>query len=270
MPCPQGDGSRTRWPPETLRRADRLFRIVQELRGRRLVTAQMLAERLQVSQRTIYRDVRDLMLSGVPVEGEAGIGYVLRRGFDLPPLMFDRDELEALVVGVRMVQAWGGGRLAASADAALAKIEAALPESLRRDWRRSNLFAPTFHRELPPEDRLDRLREALNGKHVLEIDYVREDGRASTRLIRPLALYFWGPVWTLAAWCESSSGFRSFRVDRIQRIDLQSRRFAEEPGKSLADFMRAAQARGPADREAGRLPAGPSRKPEARRGVRRR
>ena len=231
-----------------MRRADRLFRIVQELRGRRLVTARALGERLQVSPRTIYRDIRDLMLSGVPIEGEAGVGYVLRKGFDLPPLMFDREELEAMVVGVRMVQAWGGGRLAASADAALAKIEAALPDALRHDWRRSKLFAPTFHRAAAPEAMLDRLREALNGRRVIEIDYAREDRTPSTRTVRPLALYFWGPVWTLAAWCESRRDFRSFRVDRISRIEVLSRRFADEPGKSLADFMRAIEKEAPREK----------------------
>ena len=240
-----------------MRRADRLFRIVQELRGRRLVTARVLGERLQVSPRTVYRDIRDLMLSGVPIEGEAGVGYVLRKGFDLPPLMFDREELEALVVGVRMVQAWGGGRLAASADAALTKIEAALPDELRRDWRRSKLFAPTFHRAAPPEAMLDRLREALNGRRVIEIDYAREDGTPSTRRVRPLALYFWGPVWTLAAWCETRGDFRSFRVDRIRRIEVLSRRFADEPGKSLADFMRAIDKEAPRDQPASRKAAPP-------------
>src|SRR5262245_3605323 len=107
-----------------MRRADRLFQIIELLRGRRLTTARTLAERLEVSERTIYRDVRDLMLSGVPIEGEAGVGYALRKGFDLPPLMFDREELDALVLGARFVQAWGGSDLSEAARRALFKIEA--------------------------------------------------------------------------------------------------------------------------------------------------
>src|SRR5882672_1972135 len=105
-----------------MRRADRLFLLIQALRGRRLATARWLAEQLEVSERTVYRDVRDLQLSGVPIEGEAGVGYALRRGADIPPLMFTREELEALVVGARMVEAWTGRRISRAAQQALIKI----------------------------------------------------------------------------------------------------------------------------------------------------
>src|SRR5437763_10887575 len=113
-----------------MRRADRLFRIVRILRGGRLQTARMLAEKLAVSQRTIYRDVQDLQLSGMPIEGEAGVGYTLRRDLDLPPLMFTRSELTALVLGARMVRAWGGAENAEAANEALHRIEAMLPDEL--------------------------------------------------------------------------------------------------------------------------------------------
>mgnify|MGYP001810241011 CR=1 FL=1 len=116
-----------------MRRADRLFRIIEHLRGGRLVTARDLARRLEVSERTVYRDMRDLMASGVPIDGEAGVGYVLRPGHDLPPVMFERDELEALSVGVRLLRAWGGAELADAADRALAKVEAVLPDDARRN-----------------------------------------------------------------------------------------------------------------------------------------
>ncbi len=218
-----------------MRRADRLFQIVQQLRGRRLSTARHLAGRLQVSERTIYRDVRDLQLSGVPIEGEAGVGYVLRKGFDI--MMFDREELEALVVGARMVQAWGGATLSGAVSQALTKIEAVLPADRKRDIARSRLFALQFH--IPPDlaATVDRMREAINGRHVLRFEYVRQDGEGSTRDVRPLALYFWGPVWTLAAWCELRNDFRNFRVDRISNPAILDRTFVEEAGKTLDDFI---------------------------------
>jgi predicted DNA-binding transcriptional regulator YafY len=220
-----------------MRRADRLFQIVQQLRGRRLTTARHLAGRLQVSERTIYRDVRDLQLSGVPIEGEAGVGYVLRKGFDIPPLMFDREELEALVVGARMVQAWGGATLSEAVTQALTKIEAVLPADRKRDIVRSRLFALHFH--IPPNlaATVDQMREAINGRRLLRFEYVRQDGESSTRDVRPLALYFWGSVWTLAAWCELRDDFRSFRVDRISNPALLDGTFTEEAGKTLEDFI---------------------------------
>ncbi len=220
-----------------MRRADRLFQIVQQLRGRRLTTARHLANRLQVSERTIYRDVRDLQLSGVPIEGEAGVGYILRKGFDIPPLMFDREELEALVVGARMVQAWGGAKLSDAVTQALTKIEAVLPVDRRRDIVRSRLFALHFH--IPPNlaATVDCMREAINRRQLLRFEYVRQDGEPSSRDVRPLALYFWGSVWTLAAWCELRNDFRSFRVDRISKPAILDRRFVEEPGKTLDDFI---------------------------------
>ena len=125
-----------------MRRADRLFRIVQMLRSGRLKTAHALAERLQVSERTIYRDIRDLQLNGQPIEGEAGVGYTLRREFDLPPLMFTPEEITALVLGARLVQAWGGAESVAAANTALARIEAVLPPELAARLDAIALYAP--------------------------------------------------------------------------------------------------------------------------------
>src|SRR5215467_3397234 len=127
-----------------MRRADRLFAIVHHLRGRRLTTAAQLARWLEVSERTIYRDVADLCASGVPIDGEAGVGYRIRAGFDLPPLMFTYDEIDALVIGARFVESWGGRELAAGARSALAKIAAALPTDKRIALERTPLFAPGF------------------------------------------------------------------------------------------------------------------------------
>jgi predicted DNA-binding transcriptional regulator YafY len=143
-----------------MRRADRLFRIVRILRGGRLQTARMLAEKLQVSDRTIYRDVRDLQTSGMPIEGEAGVGYTLRRDLDLPPLMFTRDELTALVLGARLVQAWGGATSMAAAGQALQRIEAVLPPELRERLDSILMYAPGYKMTQPLRELLDQLHEA--------------------------------------------------------------------------------------------------------------
>lgn len=220
-----------------MRRADRLFQIVQVLRGGRLVTAAELATRLEVSERTVYRDMRDLMASGVPVDGAAGAGYILRPGYDLPPLMFTADEVEALVVGARFVRAWTGGALAQAAEAALEKIEAAVPDARRRAMSATRLYAPGFAMAEEHKARLDRVREAINGRRVMVFDYVREDGQASSRTVWPLGLFFWGRVWTLASWCETRDAFRNFRVDRMAEVRTLERGYADVPGRTLADYL---------------------------------
>jgi predicted DNA-binding transcriptional regulator YafY len=231
-----------------VRRADRLFRIVQHLRGRRLTTAAFLAARLGVSLRTVYRDVRDLSLSGVPVEGEAGVGYRLRAGFDMPPLMFTLNEIEALAVGARMVEAWGGPVLAESARSAIEKIVAALPAERRLAVERTRLYAPAFHVDGRAMRQLEAVRDAIGERRVLRLDYRDASGRASAREIWPLALYFWGGAWTVGAWCESREDFRNFRVDRIAALETLGRRYPDQPGRRLADFLRAVQ--GPSSRSA--------------------
>jgi predicted DNA-binding transcriptional regulator YafY len=219
-----------------MRRADRLFRLVQLLRGGRLATARSLAERLEVSERTVYRDVRDLLLSGVPIEGEAGVGYVLRAGFDLPPLMFDRGEIEAVVLGTRMAQAWGGARLAQAAEEALRKIEAVLPAALRERVDRTRLFAPGMRQSDAVRRHLDRLHAAIEAGQRVALDYVADDGARTERCVRPLGLFFWGGVWTLAAWCELRGDFRAFRVDRMATLEERDA-FPRQAGRGLADYL---------------------------------
>lgn len=220
-----------------MRRADRLFQIVSHLRGRRLTTARQLAEWLQVSERTIYRDVRDLVLSGVPVEGEAGVGYRLKAGFDLPPLMFSLDEVEALTAGARMVEAWGGADLASHARSALAKIAAALPADRRIAMERTRIFAPSWFIRAETGQRFDALRQAIARRAKLRLAYRDAKERATDRLVWPLALYFWGGTWTLGAWCELRGDFRTFRLDRIASQD-EAGTFPDQAGRRLADFVR--------------------------------
>jgi predicted DNA-binding transcriptional regulator YafY len=220
-----------------MRRADRLFQLVHYLRGRRLTTAAQLAAWLSVSERTVYRDVRDLSLSGVPVEGEAGVGYRLSKGFDLPPIMFTMDEVHALVAGARMVQAWGGPALAVSSRSAIEKIAQALPASRRADVEKTPLFAPGFHVRAGAGREVEAIRQAILSKRKLRIAYVDSREQASERIIRPLGLAFWGATWTVAAWCESRAGFRNFRLDRMRGLQPLDETFEDEPGKRLEDFV---------------------------------
>ena len=192
-----------------------------------------------MSERTVYRDVQDLKLSGVPIEGEAGVGYALRRGSDIPPLMFTRDELEALVIGARMVQAWTGRHMASSARQALTKIAAVLPDELKRRTRTSRVFAPPVQHYAEIAGRLDELHDAIKARRVVQIDYRREDGQTSARPVRPLCLAYWGPVWTLGAWCEARNDFRNFRLDRIESFHTLDRTFIETSEISLAAFLSA-------------------------------
>jgi predicted DNA-binding transcriptional regulator YafY len=224
-----------------MRRADRLFAIVQYLRGRRLTTAAQLARWLEVSERTVYRDVADLSASGVPIDGEAGVGYRVRAGFDLPPLMFTFDEIDALVIGARFVESWGGPGLASGARSALAKIAAALPSDKRIALERTTLFAPGFFVDPKPGERLDLLRHAIAEHCFADLDYKDAGGQPTLRRVRPLGLYFWGDAWTLGAWCELRQNFRNFRLDRIGAVNVADARYPDEPGKRLEDYMRKMQ-----------------------------
>jgi predicted DNA-binding transcriptional regulator YafY len=220
-----------------MRRADRLFRIVQLLRRRKLTTARQIAEELEVSDRTVYRDVADLIGSGVPIRGEAGMGYALDRGFDLPPLMFTEDELEALVLGVRVVESWADQTLAQAARQVVQKVEAVLPERLQERVGKAPLFAPGFHVPVGSARELGTLRRAIRERRTARLSYVDRVSAATERTIRPLGLFFWGNGWTVAAWCELRQGFRGFRLDRVQKLELTDQRFEDEAGQTLADFF---------------------------------
>lgn len=223
-----------------MRRADRLFQLIQLLRDGRTWTAKRLAETLEVSDRTIYRDMQDLQASGLAIDGEAGVGYLLR-DYDLPPLMFSRPELESLVLGARMVQAWGGERLAGAARNALDKITSVLPQQLAEGAKAMPLHAPSFHVSSDWFTRVDALFQAIQDRNEVEMEYRRQDGEASTRRVRPLGLFFWGGIWTLGGWCLLRSDFRSFRLDRILALSVSNITFAPENGRELSDFIASCQ-----------------------------
>jgi len=227
-----------------MRRADRLFQLVQIVRGRRLSTAEFLAQRLEVSVRTVYRDVADLMAQGVPIDGEAGVGYRMRAGFDLPPLMFDTDEAKALVAAVRLAQPRLDAELAAAADAALSKIVAVLPAAARAAAESVLLFAPTGLDERTRAHLLT-LRQAVETRHKLHLVYLDLKDAPSERTVRPLGCFLWQSAWTLAAWCELRQDFRNFRVDRITTLTVLDERFRDEPGRTLADLFRLVGAEAP-------------------------
>ena len=221
-----------------MRRADRLFQLVQLIRGRRLSTAAFLAARLEVSERTVYRDVADLMARGVPIEGEAGVGYRMRAGFDLPPLMFSHAEAQALVAAVRVAQSRLDTALAGDAEAALSKILAVLTPAARAAAESMAVLAPPVALDAATRLRLGALREAVDARRKVRLGYLDLQGAASQRTVRPLGCIYWDTVWTLAAWCETRQGFRSFRVDRIEAFEVTDERFRDEPGKTLADLLR--------------------------------
>ena len=220
-----------------MRRADRLFQITQILRNKRLVTARQLADRLEVSERTIYRDIQDLSLSGVPIESEAGVGYMLRHSLDIPPIMFDADELEAIVLGVKMITAWSGNQLDKSAKSALEKIEAVIPKELKENIETSRLFVPTFAIPNQHKDNFETLRQSINNHVVVKVTYKKLNGEVSDRELWPLGMYYWGKVWTLVAWCELREAYRAFRVDRMQSILPLDKNYSEVDGRSLDDYI---------------------------------
>jgi predicted DNA-binding transcriptional regulator YafY len=221
-----------------VRRADRLFLIIHTLRGRKsTTTARGLADALGVSPRTVYRDVADLQLAGVPIEGAAGVGYALRRGADVPPLMFTRAELEALVVGARLTEAFAGRRLAEAARHALTKIEAVLPEDVKRRRERSRIIAPPVRSRAQVQARLDVLHEAIDERRVVRLVYATPGREPQRRDVEPLSLAFWGGVWTLGAWCRLRQGFRNFRIDRIVELGPTGETFPDDPARGLAAYF---------------------------------
>jgi predicted DNA-binding transcriptional regulator YafY len=207
-------------------RSGRLFMLMDALRGhRRPVTAAVLAERLGVSERTIYRDIQTLAGLGAPVEGEAGVGYMLRAGVFLPPLMFNADELEALVLGARWVGQQGDAALAQAAANALAKIATASPRDLRDSMADTSLWVPAERGPGASEAFMQPVREAIRHGHSLRLDYRDGSGAATVREVWPFALAFFEGGRVLAAWCELRAAFRHFRIDRIAGAESHGQRY---------------------------------------------
>ena len=217
-----------------MRRTDRLFDLIQILRDGRLHKAAEMADRLEVSNRTIWRDMATLMASGLPVEGERGVGYILRAPITLPPMILTSAELEAFRLGVRLVADGADPGLARAARSLATKIGAVTPAPPEPDD--DGLFVFTGREVTRAAPHMPMLRAAIRSNERLTITYVDESGLDSHRDIRPLQLEFWGRVWTLAAWCEARQDFRSFRVDRIRAITPTGETFPLEPGRDLTTW----------------------------------
>lgn len=190
-----------------------------------------------MSERTVYRDIRDLVLSGTPIEGAAGVGYTLRRGYDLPPLMFDKEEIQALVLGARVAAAFGDEKLAQAAERVLSKVENVLPKSMKPLLGEAALFAPRTRIGQETSERLLAVRAALSERSKLSIRYEKADGEASERVIWPLGAFFWGRSWTITAWCELRDDFRNFRLDRMHDVTPTGDTYPETPGRMLRDYL---------------------------------
>jgi len=220
-----------------MRRTDRLFDLIQILRDGRLHTARDMAERVEVSVRTLWRDMASLQASGLPVDGERGVGYILRETIDLPPLSLTPDEIEALRLGAALVARGADPSLARAAQMLRAKVESVLPDRWRLPPATDGPFIFTGRETEDSAIHLPPLRHALRERLRVRLVYRDAAGSYSTRLVRPLQLEFWGRVWTLAAWCETRGDFRSFRLDRIEQLIVTDGPFAAEPGRELADYM---------------------------------
>ncbi len=221
-----------------MRRAERLFDIIQLLRtARRPVTAAALAAELEVTARTVYRDIAALQARRVPVEGVAGIGYVLRRGFDLPPLMFTAEEIEAVVVGARLVRRTGDPGLRAAAGSVLSKVAVALPDALRDHLTTAPFHVSAAGAPAPASLDLAAVRSAIRHTRKLRIAYVDGSGHRTERTIWPVGVAYYVFVTLVGAWCELRGDYRHFRTDRIVAAEVLDARYADDGGRLAAGWL---------------------------------
>lgn len=221
-----------------MRRADRLFDIIQILRSsRRPLTAATLAAELEVTVRTVYRDVATLQARRVPIEGAPGIGYVLRRGFDLPPLMFTTEEVDAIAVGARLVRRLRDPKLQRAADSVLSKVTAVLPDALRGPLQSPSFYVSSGDAAVPTGIDLAALRGAIRDSRKMRIAYVDEKGQHTERTIWPIAMAYYVDVTLIGAWCELRADYRHFRVDRIATSSVLDEPFPADNGRLMAEWL---------------------------------
>ncbi|MDR3542644.1 MAG: YafY family protein [Desulfosporosinus sp.] len=220
-------------------KAERLFELTLFLRSRRTaITAEAIAERMQVSPRTIYRDVQSLIVAGVPVMGEPGVGYLIRSDNHLPPLLFTPDEVQALIVGSRMVQAFTDRDLAQGARNAEVKIRSVLTEPLKRHAEQQPYRIPIMDSDAPLRDVHGRLRRACEQHRKIRVFYRDEKQLQSERILWPLAIIGWTGRWTLLAWCELRRDYRNFRFDRFESLEVLEKQFRPTEEISIAHYLR--------------------------------
>lgn len=220
-----------------MRKADRLFQIIQILRRkRRPVTGEAIAAELEISKRTLYRDIADLIGQRVPIRGEAGVGYVLDGGFDLPPLMLTENEVEAAVLGAQLVASRGDPALKKAADDLLAKIVVAVPERLRPFILEPASGAPPAWGRVPDSVDMEKVRAQIRAGRKIALSYQDEQGRATARTIWPIAVGYFEATRLLVAWCELRRDFRSFRTDRVAGADFLEDRYPDRPARLRAQW----------------------------------
>lgn len=220
-----------------MRRTDRLFELIQILRDGRLHRGRDLAGRLGVSLRTLYRDMDTLIASGIPVEGERGLGYMMTAPITLPPLNLTLTELEALHLGLAVVTKAADPELQRAAKTLSDKVDAVLPEDRAAPATGWGFAVYPFAEAARGFVHMAPLRAAIRSRRKVDIVYAAPEGSDTRRRVRPLQMEYWGRVWTLTSWCELRNDFRVFRVDRIRTLDVSFDTFQEEPGKSLADYL---------------------------------
>ena len=221
-----------------MRRSDRLFDIIQRLRtARGPTTAAALAEELEVTVRTVYRDVATLQARRVPIEGAPGIGYMLRRGFDLPPLMFTTEEIEAIVVGARLVARTGDPSLHDAAESVLSKVTVVLPDALRAQLAAAPFFVSSSGAPVPESVDLSTVRQAIRDERKLDIRYVDEKSTCSQRTIWPIAVAYYVQATLIGAWCELRQDYRHFRADRITALTVLDERYPSDNGRLMAEWL---------------------------------
>lgn len=218
-------------------RTDRLYDLIQILRDGRLHRAQDLARRLNVSLRTIYRDMDTLIASGVPVEGERGLGYVITAAITLPPLNLTTTELEALHLGMAVVGEAADDELKAAAASLSAKIDAVLPEDRATPPAGWGFALYPFPDAAKGFVHMPAIRGAVRARQKLDLSYRNLDGELAQRVVRPLQLEYWGRVWTMTCWCETCEDFQVLRVDRIEALSVLPALFIDEQGKTLIDYL---------------------------------
>ena len=222
-----------------MRKAERLNEIVHHLRRmHQAVTADTLAALFEVSPRTIYRDIQDLMDSGIPITGEAGVGYVIDKQYHLPPIMFDADEIEAIALGIGMVSNWTDAAFARKAKSAYEKIQATLTAPMIHELTQSCTFSAPSRYKIPWKVNFTEVRECIRRKQFVTFSYLDLSDQVTERTIRPLALISFSPIWLLAGWCEMRQNFRNFRLDRISDFSVSPQRFRDEKGKALSDYLK--------------------------------
>ena len=219
-----------------MRKAQKLFQLTNLIRVKQPITAEQIAEELGVSTRTVYRYIDDLSVSGIPVYGIVGVGYRLDESFELPPLTLTDSELDALLLGIKMVSTWTGDTLSESAKSLAHKINTVLPDNMKNQ-NAAYIDAPDLLLREPERSKWDLLYQLIKQHRVATLHYETPDGSQNQRDVYPLGLLYWGSKWTTACWCNLRQDFRSFRVDRIQSIKAHETVFQETEQISFQQYL---------------------------------